>query len=60
MSDEEMVRRFWGDRVQSFEGGDGCHIEIKGIEHPHFYGNLPSNAWRKVAEWTIGGGSYGS
>jgi hypothetical protein len=53
MSDEQLVREVWGDRAKIFEGGDGSHIKIAGVEHPHFYANLPSNAWSKAAEWTI-------
>lgn len=51
-NDEQVVRYAWRNRVRFYEGGDGCHVEIEGIKHPHFYGNIPCNAWKKAAEWT--------
>ena len=36
-SDEEFVRQAWNE-VKIYEGGDGCHIEITNVNHPHFYG----------------------
>ena len=48
MSDEQVVRQKWGERVKFYEGGDGCHILIDGVHHPHFYGNMPCNAWSKA------------
>lgn len=50
-TDEEYVRSSWSE-VKIYEGGDGCHIEIIGVQHPHFYGNVPCNAWMKAANWT--------
>lgn len=51
MSDEEFSKQIW-PQWKLYEGGDGCHIAILGVNHPHFYGNMPCNAWKLVAEWT--------
>ena len=51
MSDEEFCRQRW-PQWKLYEGGDGCHIAIPGVDHPHFYGNIRSNAWKSVAQWT--------
>lgn len=50
MTAERRVKAKYPD-ARIYEGGDGAHVEIPGVPHPHFYGNIPINSWQEAAKW---------